>query len=132
MVSIFLYILGILFSTKGPIKFYCVILAEYATNLGFVYELFQIILEIICVFVLYLLLIIVLLVRVAFVTLMEQKILGAVQIRFGPTKVGYWGVLQPFADAVKLFCKEIRLPWGVNMFYFYIGPFIRIFVVLFL
>nr|YP_009255683.1 NADH dehydrogenase subunit 1 [Stygobromus indentatus]AND97091.1 NADH dehydrogenase subunit 1 [Stygobromus indentatus] len=62
------------------------------------------------------------LVGVAFITLMEQKILGCVQIRIGPNKSGYWGMLQPFADAVKLFNKETGILREATMGLFLIAP----------
>lgn len=48
------------------------------------------------------------LIRVAFVTLFERKILGYSQIRIGPNKTGINGILQPISDAIKLYTKEIN------------------------
>jgi NADH-ubiquinone oxidoreductase chain 1 len=66
------------------------------------------------------------LMAVAFVTIAERKIMAAMQRRCGPNAVGVWGILQPFADALKLLVKEIIIPRQSNSLLFVIGPCITL------
>jgi NADH-quinone oxidoreductase subunit H len=59
---------------------------------------------------------------VAYLTLAERKIIGYIQVRIGPNRVGPRGLLQPIADAVKLLMKETILPSNANRFLFLLGP----------
>ena len=62
------------------------------------------------------------LLSVAFMTIIERKQLAAHQRRVGPNTVGYYGVLQPFADALKLILKETVIPSQSNKVLFYLAP----------
>src|SRR5215203_5610678 len=62
------------------------------------------------------------LLAVAYLTLAERKVLAAMQLRRGPNVVGPFGLLQPFADAIKMLMKETIVPSGANRFLFILAP----------
>jgi NADH-quinone oxidoreductase subunit H len=75
-------------------------------------------------FIKILLIIVPLLIAVAYFTLVERKILGAIQRRRGPNVIGTYGLLQALSDGLKLFTKETVIPSNANKFIFVISPLI--------
>lgn len=69
-----------------------------------------------------------LLISVAYFTIAERKIMGIIQRRKGPNVVGFLGLMQPFADGLKLFAKETILPSNSNLIVFLIAPILTFFL----
>ena len=67
-----------------------------------------------------------LLLAVAYMTYAERKVIGFMQLRIGPNRVGFKGLLQPIADALKLLLKEIILPDKANIYLYFLAPVLAI------
>jgi NADH-ubiquinone oxidoreductase chain 1 len=78
--------------------------------------------------VIFLLLVICVLVGVAFMVLLERRVLGYVHIRKGPNRVGFIGLFQPFSDAIKLFTREQYFPLVSNYLSYYFSPIFSLFL----
>ena len=63
---------------------------------------------------------------VAYLTFWERKVIGWMQVRIGPNRVGPWGLLQPIADGIKLFLKEIIFPTAADKSLFVIAPILAL------
>ncbi len=81
-------------------------------------------LPVILVVVKVLLVVVAVLTFVAYLTLIERKVLGWIQVRIGPNRVGPWGLLQPLADGAKLLLKEEITVAGANRMIYLAAPLI--------
>ncbi|MDX1253014.1 MAG: NADH-quinone oxidoreductase subunit NuoH [Gammaproteobacteria bacterium] len=86
---------------------------------GSIPELLQIVLKIVVI-------VVPIMLSVAYLTLAERKVIGYIQVRIGPNRVGPRGLLQPIADGLKLVLKEIIVPTNANRFLFILGPIVAL------
>jgi NADH-quinone oxidoreductase subunit H len=80
------------------------------------------------VLVSFLVLVVPVLIGIAYLTLAERKVMGSMQQRFGPNTVGFFGLLQPLADGLKLLLKEAVIPTNANTFSFIFAPILTFFI----
>src|SRR5512139_4197238 len=73
-----------------------------------------------------LLIVIPVILSVAYLTLAERKVIGYMQVRIGPNRVGPFGLLQPFADVIKLLLKEVVVPSRSNRYLFVVAPLLTL------
>nr|AHF21625.1 NADH dehydrogenase subunit 1 [Argas sp. SpringbokSA-QMS95171] len=78
----------------------------------------------------YVVLVMMVLISIAFFTLLERKVLGYIHLRKGPNKVGVMGIFQPFSDVIKLFTKEINYSYFMNFFLYLFIPFLSLILML--
>jgi len=76
--------------------------------------------------------IIIIILTIAFLILIERKIMGSIQRRRGPTQIGFFGILQPFADGLKLILKEINIPTHANWVLMLFSPIFTFFITIFI
>ena len=76
----------------------------------------------------FLIILVPILVAVAYLTLAERKVMGAIQQRRGPNVAGFLGLLQPAADGVKLVLKETIIPTNASTFSFIFAPMLTLFL----
>src|ERR1700757_4842369 len=72
----------------------------------------------------------VLMTTLAYLQWVERKVIAHVQVRMGPSRVGPHGLLQPLADVIKLITKEGVVPPHVNKFFYFLAPFLAVFMAL--